>query len=131
MKIETRDMQGEVNGYLVPIWSVYESMYRPDQVYASVVLPGKAKGPHLHKTRSGRFTCISGACVVIRRTHDGRYERIPLNTTHQTPVCIMPGEAAQIVCVGEESCILVNLPTPAWSKENPDDWPVEDWNPNV
>jgi len=125
--IPTKDKSGEPNGYLIPLWSVNEAPWlRPDQVYVTVVDPGKSKGPHLHMKRRGFFHCISGQVAFILRV-DGyyvRYEASPNNG----PVIVPPGTPCEIRNVGPSPAFVVNMPSPAWAKDDQDDWPVDDWD---
>lgn len=126
-RIETKDAQGKPNGFVLPIWNALESEYRPEQVYLTSVLPGTSKGPHLHKKREGRFCCVSGNCDVIVRSPNGVYiEHLNLGTDNRI-IRVPPGYAAQIVCRGDVEARVLNMPNPAWSKEDPDEWPVENW----
>ncbi len=40
---------------------------------------------------------------------------------------IPAGIAAAIYNDGDEEALVLNMPSPAWSKEEPDEWPVEGW----
>lgn len=128
-QIPTFDKAGIVNGWVVPIWRA-DSGDNIAQVYLTVVTPGKSKGPHLHNGRIGRFTCIAGNAEIILRNGNGRYlvERIGEDESYRT-VIVPPGIPAEIRCLGGTPAYLLNMPTPAWSAENPDEWPVQDWNP--
>ena len=73
-RIPTKDGAGEPNGWLIPVWSAANPLpdaYRPDQVYVTAIAPRATKGPHLHKVRTGLFTCIAGEAYLIARPSDG------------------------------------------------------------
>ena len=127
MKIETRDGSNQPNGWVLPIWNCRESDYRPDQVYLTVVNPHSSKGPHLHKVRTGFFACIQGSAVIITRK-DGVYEehRMGIYNAH-APFKVKPGTACEIVNHMGKPAVLLNMPSPSWSADEPDEWPVEDW----
>jgi len=127
MRIQTKDADGNVNGWILPIWNCRESGYRPDQVYVTVVNPDCSKGPHLHQKRTGFFACIQGNVVIITRK-DGTYEehRLGAYNAHE-PLKVEPGTACQIVNHMGEPAILLNMPSPSWSADEPDEWSVEDW----
>lgn len=131
MKIPTKDRAGNQNGWLIPVWNSLGSDYKPAQVYVTAVLPGMRKGPHLHKKRAGRFCCISGNCDIVMQSDDGLYHRIKdMGLTHQA-VHACAGTPLEIICTSTEPAILINMPMPAWSTDDPDEWPVENWEPNV
>ncbi len=129
MKRPTKDSDGRYNGYLVPIWNELESpALRPSQVYLTAVAPHSRKGPHLHKIRRGLFCCVKGNVLILAR--DDRGFRLPFITGEDHGfrlVEIPPGIAAAIYNYGDEEALVLNMPAPAWSKEQPDDWPVEGW----
>lgn len=124
--ITTRDAKGHANGWLLPLWNANtKPELRPDQVYLTVVAPGCVKGPHLHMKREQRYYLIKGDAEVITRA-DGEY----------TITLLWPGDW-MVVPAGIPSQIrngnpaeeawIINMPSPAWSKEDQDEWPVEDW----
>lgn len=129
MRIPTKDQDGNENGWLVPLWNVRETDYRPDQVYLTVVYPHATKGPHLHKIRTGYFSCISGNVLITTR-QDGIYEthRLGLYNAHQ-PLRVPPGVALEIRNLMDVPAMILNMPSPSWAADEPDDWPVPDWNP--
>lgn len=130
MIIKTRDKDGRMNGWVQTIWSSRESSYRPEQVYLTVVLPGHSKGPHLHKKRTGLFSCVQGQALMTARFPDGSYAHALIHPDSE-PVPVPAGVACLIACAGDEPAYLINMPSPAWSADDPDEWPVEDWNPDV
>ena len=71
-------MQGDENGFLVPIYNFKDGFFNkgkePQQVYLTVISPGKIKGPHLHHIRTGCFTCIKGDARFILKTEEGYNE---------------------------------------------------------
>jgi mannose-6-phosphate isomerase-like protein (cupin superfamily) len=124
MKIDPFDSTGKPNGCLVPIWNVNERPeLRPDQVYLTVIAPRCRKGPHLHKVRRGCFAVLNGAVVVWIRRIDGTYYQADGGDL----IIVHPGEACALYNFGDEPLFVLNMPSPAWSKDNPDDWPVYDW----
>ena len=129
MRILTKDANGKENGWVLPIWNCREVEYRPDQVYLTAIAPGCSKGPHLHKIRTGYFACVSGRVHAILRRGD-QYEtyRLGLYNAHE-PLRVPPGVACELRNVGAEEAILINMPSPSWSADEPDEWTVEDWNP--
>ena len=127
-RIPTVDQRGIVNGWIVPIWRA-DSGDPVAQVYLTVVAPGKAKGPHLHRKRTGRFTCVAGNVEIVLRNGDGYHmEKIGEDEGYAT-VAVPPGTAAEIRCLGDRPAYVLNMPDPAWSAEDPDEWPVTDWMP--
>lgn len=146
--IDTYDSAGHVNGYLIPLWNVTETdgeLLRPDQVYLTTIKPGASKGPHLHMVREQRYYVIRGIVEVIWReheeievaTHEGvsgisgyRYGRRLLRPGD--PCCVIhPGCASELRNMGADEVWLINMPAPAWTAQDPDEWPVEGWSPDA
>ena len=125
MIIETKDTAGRINGFLMPIWNALtKPELRPDQVYMTAIKPGKRKGPHLHMKREGRFVLLSiEASVLIKDAKNGVY---PLMFGEITVV--PAGVPCALYNVGKTTALVLNMPAPAWSKDDQDDWPVETWS---
>lgn len=131
MRIPTKDASGKDNGWVLPIWNCRETEYRPDQVYLTAIAPGCSKGPHLHKTRTGYFAVVQGRVhAILRRGDQYEVHRLGLYDANQ-PLMVPPGVACEIQNVGADEAILLNMPSPSWSADEPDEWPVENWNPCV
>ncbi len=130
MKIPTFDDTGKPNGYVVPAWNVNEQPeLRPDQVYLTAVAPHSQKGPHLHRVRRGLFCCIKGNVrVVLREGAD--YVTIHSGEAHDyTLIHVPPGVPACIYNDSDEEALMLNMPSPAWSKDQQDEWTVDNWEP--
>lgn len=130
-RIITRDSEGRENGWLIPLWNALERPdLRPEQVYLTVIKPGMRKGPHLHKKRRGHFVLVCGKAVLVSRGHGCKLFGIDPYTVHdlqKSYAVIKPGTPCAIYNTGSEDAYIINMPSPAWSKEDPDDWPVEGW----
>jgi mannose-6-phosphate isomerase-like protein (cupin superfamily) len=134
MKIFTKDQAGRSNGYVLPLWSVLEyPEYRPDQVYVTAVAPLSRKGPHLHMKRRGMFFCVSGIVNIVMRTAFGTYvdRLLPDAKGYCGPVTVPPGVPCAIYNAYSTEALVINMPSPAWSAEDPDEWPVENWEDQV
>ncbi len=124
----TQNPKGKPNGWLVPIFNVHESPIEeaqfPQQVYLTVIAPGEIKGPHLHYSRWGLFTCIKGdARIVVRE--EGRYEAYLTGESHGFATVQVPaGIPAALQNIGEEEAYMLNMPSPAWQPDAPDEHPV-------
>lgn len=121
----TKHSDGEPNGYLVPIYNIHDAFFeperRPQQVYLTVVAPGKAKGPHLHFIRTGFFTCIKGNVKIVVKV-DGRYEEYFSGEDHEyLSVEIPTGVPALVVNTGSTDAFVLNMPSPAWTPDMHDE----------
>jgi len=124
MKIETFDKDGVSTGYLIPIWNALERPdLRPEQVYVTAIAPHTRKGAHLHKVRRGCFMVISGSVTIRSRSRDGKYSE----SDGEQLTVVPPGCACALYNHGDTEALVLNLPSPAWSKDQPDEWPVENW----
>lgn len=126
--IPTKAADGTPNGFVLPIWNSTQSDYTPKQIYATTVLPGCSKGPHLHNKRMGMFICVRGDVKIITRTWGTYAEHLTGEAAGFNIVRVPAGMAALIVNVGEVEAIVLNMPNPAWTMEDPDDCPVVDWD---
>lgn len=127
-RIPTKNHDGKQNGFLIPIINVNEGFPSPDawpkQVYCTVAYPGQVKGPHLHKKRAGLFTCIKGNVKIVIRI-DGKYVEHFSGDDHEyATIQVPPGIPSALVNIGKEDAYILNMPSPAWSKDEPDDWDV-------
>jgi hypothetical protein len=131
MKIETRDTAGKVNGWILPLWSALEQPeLRPDQVYVTAIAPHSRKGPHLHMKRRGLFCVVHGRVTIKWRVKEswGEFTEYSSDVVQGDPVQIMPtGYACALYNYGDTEALVINMPSPAWSADDPDEWPVEDW----
>lgn len=130
-RIPTYDRNGKPNGWLLPIWRTEDDPVHvhTGQVYVTAVALGCSKGPHLHRIRMGRFTCISGDVRIVTRV-DGQYASVEIGETKgYRTITVPPGVPNEIVNIGEKEALVINMPFPAWNKNEPDDWPVENWEP--
>lgn len=127
-QIVTRDSEGEVNGFLVPIFNAGENWLaaeqHPQQAYLTVVAPGKIKGPHLHLKRWGLFTCIKGNGRIVVRNEKG-YEEFYSGEDHDYATIQVPaGVPAAIQNIGNTDAYFLNMPAPAWAVDDQDEHPV-------
>lgn len=127
-KIPTYDKQGAETGWLLPIWNVVDGP-KVDQVYLTVISQGAMKGPHLHMVRRGLFKCLRGKVWLVTRS--GLVYRMEALGVNNEPVVVMPGIAAALYNRGLGDAYVLNMPSPAWDKDNRDEHEVYDWNPRL
>jgi len=126
LRIPTKDSEGRDNGWVLPLWSILDNPeLRPDQVYVTAIAPHSRKGPHLHMRRRGLFACISGHVRVVLRV-GGEYIRHDL-WPGSGLLEVRPGTECALYNCGTGGAKLVNMPSPAWSKDDPDEHEVKDW----
>lgn len=118
-KFLTRDSANEETGFLVPIYNVNEAFFpqgrEPQQVYLTVIAPGKIKGPHLHFIRTGCFTCIKGNARFVLKLPDG-YRVYQSGEDYEYRSVIVPkGVPAAMQNLGDGEAFVLNMPSPAWT----------------
>jgi dTDP-4-dehydrorhamnose 3,5-epimerase-like enzyme len=128
-KIITKDLKNQVNGYLVPIYNIHDGFFlsskQPQQVYLTVIAPGKIKGPHLHYIRTGCFTCIQGNARFVLKTAEG-YQVVYSGEDHEYRSVIVPtGVPAAMQNIGEGEAFLLNMPQPAWTPDMNDEYSAD------
>ena len=128
----TKDSKGKPNGYVLEIWSaLVNPELRPDQVYLTAVAPHSRKGPHLHMKRRGLFFCVKGTVRIVTRFREcgevcASYGHMVL-CDQGGALIVGPGTPCAIYNDGDTEALVLNLPSPAWSEDDPDEWPVEEW----
>jgi len=128
IKIQTRNRDGEENGFLVPIFNVHDGKLEPDQypqqVYLTVCSPGEVKGPHLHLKRCGLFICIKGNGKIVVRTDAGYQEFFTGEDYDYATIQVPISVPAALVNVGDQDAYFLNMPSPAWHIDEQDEHPV-------
>lgn len=124
-KIVTKDMEGDSNGFLVPIYNIHDGFFpsgkEPQQVYLTVIAARCIKGPHLHYIRTGCFTCIKGNARFVLKT-DAGYEEVFSGEDYEYRSVIVPtGVPAALQNLGDEEAFVLNMPSPAWTPEMDDE----------
>jgi dTDP-4-dehydrorhamnose 3,5-epimerase-like enzyme len=128
MIITTKDTAGNVNGALIPLWNVNQSPeLRPEQVYLTTVFPYSRKGPHLHNTRRGMFACIQGRVRVRLWDMVSDEYRDTYLWLGADPLVIPPGTPCAFYNYGPDTAMIINMPAPAWDKDNQDEHAVLNW----
>jgi dTDP-4-dehydrorhamnose 3,5-epimerase-like enzyme len=127
-KILTKDKDGNINGFLVPIFNVHDGAIskaqHPQQIYVTVVAPKCIKGPHLHLKRWGLFTCIKGNVKIVIRNEE-KYEEYFSGEDHSYRTIQVPaGKPSAIQNIGDEDAYVLNMPAPAWRIDDQDEHPV-------
>jgi dTDP-4-dehydrorhamnose 3,5-epimerase len=124
-KFTTKTEQGEVNGFLVPLYNIHEKFFsagkEPQQVYLTTVLPGMIKGPHLHFIRTGYFTCIKGNVRVVLKTGNEYQVFYSGEDHHFTSIEVPTGVPTAVQCLGDQEAYMLNMPNPAWTPEMNDE----------
>ncbi len=124
----TKNRFGKPNGFLVPIFNVYDGFIPeenyPQQVYLTVCDVGEVKGPHLHNKRRGFFTCVRGDIKIVVKT-DGGYEELFSGEHHDfATIEVPPGTPSALQNIGDEPAYILNTPSPAWQPDDQDEHEV-------
>ncbi|MBU3542207.1 cupin domain-containing protein [Polynucleobacter sp. MWH-Loch1C5] len=124
-KFQTKNSQGKVNGFLVPLYNIHDGFFpsgkEPQQVYLTVIAPGEIKGPHLHFIRTGCFTCIKGNARFVLKIDEG-YQVVMSGEDHEYRSVIVPtGVPAALQNLGKEDAYVLNMPQPAWTPDMNDE----------
>lgn len=118
-RIGTVTADGSPNGYLVPLYNINDGRFlpgeEPKQVYLTVVSGEASKGPHLHKIRTGFFTCIKGNVKIILKMADGYRELYSGEDHEYLSVEVPRGIAALLVNEADSDAFVLNMPSPAWT----------------
>lgn len=126
-KIITRDKKNDKpNGVFIPIWRVWDSKYisSPQMVYVATIPVGEMKGPHLHKSRTGYITPISGKLLFILKSN-GNYKEIEIDSEIPKTIEVLPGVGLVTINIGTNIATILNLCYPAWHPENQDNFTAD------
>jgi|GEM_PF-1536725 len=123
-KIITKDKNtNEPNGIFLPIWRSWDSKYniKPDMVYVSTIPRGSYKGPHLHKKRTGYISVLTGRAALVFKTGN-KYEEIIVSAEEPKTIEVPPNTGFLSINIGEDTCMILNICSPAWHPEDPDNY---------
>lgn len=124
-KIKTYNSSGEENGFLVPIFNENDNFLKNNdylkQVYLTVVKPNNIKGPHLHFKRNGLFTCIKGNIRIVTKENNEYKIFFSGENYNYNSILIPKGIPAALQNISEIDAMVINLPSPAWTKEMQDE----------
>jgi dTDP-4-dehydrorhamnose 3,5-epimerase len=127
-KIVTKNSVGNPNGWLVPIFNVYDGLINeaqhPRQVYLTVIACREIKGPHLHMKRWGLFICIRGNAKIVVRTGNGYEEYLTGEDYEFATIQVPAGVPAALQNIGDQEAYIINMPSPAWHIDDQDEHPV-------
>ncbi len=108
-----------------------ELFARFGQVYVSATYPGVVKAWHYHKRQVDNFACVAGMVkLVLVDTREGSPTRGAVNEFFvgtQNPAIV---QVPNLVyhgwkCIGLEPALVVNVPTEAYNREEPDEYRLE------
>ena len=124
----TNNRFGKPNGFLVPIFNVYDGIIKedryPKQVYLTTVTPNEVKGPHLHMKRWQLYTCIQGNVKIVVGM-DGEYQEYYSGENCDFATVQVPaGIPSAIVNIGDVEAYIINMPSPAWHIDDQDEHEV-------
>jgi hypothetical protein len=124
-RIRTYAQDGEVNGYLIPIFNINDHFFdpgsEPEQVYITALTPHSKKGPHLHFKRTGFFTCIKGNVRIIVKINSEYVEYYTGENYKYLSIEIPTGIPAVIQNIGDDEALILNMPNPAWTPDMNDE----------
>ena len=120
-------------GSLFEIVNFDHEFWREPVVYAYAVgiRPGRIKGWGMHQLQSDRYLIVHGSVRVV--LYDGRDG----SSTHgQVDVRWLSGEAPSLLAIppgvwhadhnwGDEDALIVNFPTRAYDRDNPDKYRID------
>lgn len=125
-------------GYLQEILRCDDEIFEKfGQVYVSLNYPGVIRGWHYHKKQTDFFTVVKGAVKV------GLYDRRPDSPTHGQVQEVFIGESHPVLLripvgvlhgyktVGTKPSLLLNFPTQAYDRSDPDEYRVPYDSPDI
>jgi dTDP-4-dehydrorhamnose 3,5-epimerase len=135
--VQTKNLTRHVDerGYVMEILRSDEAIYQKfGQVYISASFPGLIKAWHCHKIQTDYFCCIAGNLKI--GMYDGREDSptygetqtIVIGELSPMVVSIPPGVWHGFRAVGNQTAVVVNIPTEVYRADQPDELriPVDD-----
>ena len=125
-KISTSNKENKDTGFLVPIYNINDNFFKkgsePQQVYLTVIAPGEIKGPHLHKIRTGCFTCIKGNARFILKIN-GEYKEFLSGDDYEYQSVMVPTNVGAVLQnLSDHEAYVLNMPSPAWTVDMMDEY---------
>lgn len=118
-------------GYLVEILRKDDAIFSEfGQVMVSSLFPGVVKAWHWHHRQTDYFCVVQGSVKIVLydpRKFSQTYKEIeeyflsPLYTTHKL-LKVPPYVYHGYQCLGVESCVILNIPSEPYNKEEPDEF---------
>ncbi len=125
-------------GMLAEILRCDEKIFRKfGQVYFTTAYPGVVKGWHYHKVQWDHFACVHGTVkLVLYDAREGsptfgRINEFFLGLRNPRLVCIPPLVYHGFKGVGEEECVMINVPTEPYDPARPDEYRVAWDDPSI
>ena len=118
-------------GYVMEILRCDDDMYEKfGQTYITSCYPGVIKGWHYHKVQADHFTCIIGMVkVALYDDRDesptrGEVNEFFMGEKNNILLKIPRGVLHGFKAIGNETAVIVNVPTEPYNRENPDEYRV-------
>ena len=114
-RMQTRDNQGNENGFLIELFKDKETGQKTE-VYLTAAAPGAFKGYHLHRIRAARYVAVKGKMkITLYKPGDlnSKEEHILDSETHSR-LFIPKDVATGLENIGQEEAWLINYPDPAY-----------------
>jgi len=125
-------------GRLMEILRNDESLFKKfGQVYTTTTYPDVVKAWHYHKIQDDFITCVNGMLkLVLYDDRDASPTRGEVNEFFigvHNPVLV---KVPRMVyhgwkCISKEEAIIINIPTEAYNRENPDEYRIDPHNNNI
>lgn len=129
-KMNTYGGDKKCNGWIIPFYKKTDDLFKEydlNFIYASSVLPGSKKGPHVHMKRECRLIVISGEVEIVTR-ENGEYIRYCLSSSNPDFKVIKTGTPFCVENKGDKEAIILNLANHIWTEDDKDNHQVTDWH---
>ena len=119
-------------GWLMEILRADDELFTQfGQVYVSATYPGVVKAWHYHRVQVDHFACVSGMVkLVMIDTREDSPTRGTVNEffigSHNPMLVQVPNLVYHgWKCIGEETALVVNVPTEPYRYKDPDEYRLE------
>ncbi len=128
VEVKRLKVMPDERGRLMEILRADDALFEKfGQVYATTTYPGVVKAWHKHMKQADNMACVAGMVKVV--LFDGRdgskthreISEIYAGVHNPVLIHIPAGVYHGWMCVSPEEALVVNIPTEAYDRENPDE----------
>jgi len=125
-------------GYLMEILRRDDELFREfGQAYVSACFPGIIKAWHCHRLQYDHFCCLAGNLKV--GLYDdrpdsptcGEAQAVVIGMLNPALICIPPLVWHGFMAVGDETAVVLNLPTELYNYREPDELRRDPFDPDI
>jgi len=131
VKVKQLKVIPDERGFVMEILRCDDDVYEKfGQTYITTCYPGVIKGWHYHKIQTDHFTCIRGMVKVVlyddreKSLTKGEINEFFMGEKNNVLLKIPRGVLHGFKTIGDETAVILNIPTEPYNRENPDEYRI-------